>query len=102
MEDATTTKQSHVQALETRLIAVETAKANTQHYEVGTGVVKRMLGPRIKYSCCLYPTGRETLEQAKLNMLDSYIEKAQLKDGQKVLDLGYASREHDHKTVQVG
>ena len=46
------------------------------------------LGPNAKYSCCLYPTGKETLEEAEVLMLESYCEKAHLKDGQDVLDLG--------------
>lgn len=42
----------------------------------------------MKYSCCLYPTGKETLEQAELAMLESYCTKARLEDGMDVLDLG--------------
>ena len=79
----------YVKALRTRPIAIETATANEQHYEVGTGVLKACLGPRMKYSCCLYPTGAETLGQAELAMLDSYVEKAELADGMRILDLGY-------------
>ena len=81
-------KMSYVKALRSRPIAVETAAANAQHYEVGTGVLKACLGPRMKYSCALYPTGKETLGQAELEMLDLYMERAQLKDGMKILDLG--------------
>ena len=46
------------------------------------------MGPNLKYSCCLYPTGKETLEQAELAMLESYCVKARLEDGMDVLDLG--------------
>lgn len=46
------------------------------------------LGPRAKYSSCLYPTGRETLAQAEECMLESYCEKAKLADGVDILDLG--------------
>ncbi|KAL6713088.1 hypothetical protein ACLMJK_009209 [Lecanora helva] len=69
-------------------MAIETAAANTQHYEVGTGVLKACLGPRMKYSSCLYPTGRETLGQAEIEMLELYVDRAQLTDGMKILDLG--------------
>lgn len=55
------TKMKYVDLLRTRPIAVETGKANEQHYEVGTDVLQAMLGPRMKYSACLYPKGRETL-----------------------------------------
>jgi cation-transporting ATPase 13A2 len=70
-------------------ITIETDKANTQHYEVGTGVLKACLGLRVKYSCCLYPHGVETLAQAEVAMLQSYVQKADLRDGQTILDLGY-------------
>ncbi|MCJ1256607.1 hypothetical protein MMC24_004431 [Lignoscripta atroalba] len=88
LEGAYRSKMQYVKALRTRPIAIETATANEQHYEVGTGVLKACLGPRMKYSCCLYPTGAETLGQAELAMLDSYVEKAELADGMRILDLG--------------
>jgi len=78
----------YVQALRARPIAIETAAANEQHYEVGTGVLQACLGPRMKYSCCLYPNGGETLAQAEIEMLQTYVEKAELKDGMSILDLG--------------
>ncbi|KAF7305739.1 S-adenosyl-L-methionine-dependent methyltransferase [Mycena chlorophos] len=56
-------------------IAELTEKANEQHYEVPTKFILTTLGPRPS-------TRREVL------MLESYCEKAQLKDGQDVLDLG--------------
>lgn len=46
------------------------------------------LGKRMKYSCCLYPTGKETLDQAEELMLESYCVKAKLEDGLEILDLG--------------
>ncbi|KAG2016222.1 SAM-dependent methyltransferase [Coprinopsis cinerea AmutBmut pab1-1] len=69
-------------------IAEVPEKANEQHYEVATAFILSTLGPRAKYSCCLYPTGRETLEQAEILMLESYCEKAHLRDGLDILDLG--------------
>ena len=74
--------------LRNRPIAIETDKANTQHYEVSTNVLQACLGPRMKYSCCLYPTGKETLAQAEVAMLELYVERAGLKDGMTILDLG--------------
>ena len=69
-------------------IAVATAAANAQHYEVPAEFFQRHLGPRMKYSCCLYPTGRETLAQAEECMLQLYAERAGLEDGMRILDLG--------------
>ena len=92
LEEAYRTKMKYIKELRGRPIAIETATANTQHYEVGTGVLEACLGPRMKYSCCLYSTGEETLGQAEIEMLDSYVDKAGLANGQQILDLGYANK----------
>ncbi|KAA1474001.1 S-adenosyl-L-methionine-dependent methyltransferase [Dentipellis sp. KUC8613] len=63
-------------------------KANEQHYEVSTEFILSCLGPYAKYSSCLYPTGKESLEEAEVLMMESYCKQAKLKDGQYVLDLG--------------
>ncbi|KAI1645660.1 methyltransferase [Daldinia loculata] len=74
-------KMAFIEALRAGPMAVETGTANAQHYEVGTGVLAAMLDPRMKYSGCLFPEGRETLAQAEAAMLASYVEKAALQDG---------------------
>lgn len=79
---------SYVTALRSRPMAIETSTANAQHYEVSTRLMRASLGPRMKYSCCLYPRGGETLAQAEEAMLDLYVERADLGDGQDILDLG--------------
>lgn len=69
-------------------IAIETGAANEQHYEVPAEFFHRHLGPRLKYSCALYPTGNETLAEAEEHMFRLYAERAQLRDGLRILDLG--------------
>ncbi|MGH8447470.1 MAG: SAM-dependent methyltransferase [Solimonas sp.] len=69
-------------------IAIETGAANAQHYEVPAEFFHRHLGPRLKYSCCLYPRGDETLAEAEEQMLALYAGRADLRDGQAMLDLG--------------
>jgi cyclopropane-fatty-acyl-phospholipid synthase len=71
-----------------RPVAEETRAANEQHYEVPTAFYRFCLGPRLKYSGCLYPTGTESLGQAEEAMLALYVERAQLADGQEILELG--------------
>lgn len=88
LSDGIDTKMAYVKALRSRPIAINTTDANTQHYEVGTGVLAESLGPRMKYSCCLYPKGGETLAQAEIAMLELYVQRAGLKDGMKIFDLG--------------
>ena len=69
-------------------IAIETAAANAQHYELPTRFFQLCLGARLKYSSCYYPTGRETLDEAEEAMLALYGERARLADGQRILELG--------------
>lgn len=69
-------------------IAVETAAANDQHYELPAGLFGVMLGPRRKYSGCYWPQGVATLAQAEEAMLGLTCERAGIEDGMEVLDLG--------------
>lgn len=93
LEEAYRRKMEYVSLLRTRPIAIETAAANERDYEVGMGVLAACLGPRMKYSCCLYPKGGETLALAGIAMLETYVIKTELKDGMSILDLGYDSVE---------
>ncbi|HMB55988.1 MAG TPA: cyclopropane-fatty-acyl-phospholipid synthase family protein [Arenimonas sp.] len=69
-------------------IAIETAAANEQHYEVPTRFFQLCLGERLKYSSCYYPRGDESLDEAENAMLALYGERAELADGQQILELG--------------
>lgn len=77
-----------VSELKTMPIAVQTRSANDQHYEVPTEFYKLVLGPRLKYSCALWLPQTHTLEEAELAMLDLYVKRAEIQDGQTVLELG--------------
>lgn len=81
----------YVANLRSQPIAVKTTAANEQQYEVDTGVFAAFLGPRMKYSCSLFPTGKETLAEAETAMLQEYATKAELQNGMTILDLGYVS-----------
>lgn len=85
-------QRAHLQALIEELrcspIAIETAAANEQHYEVPTRFYQLCLGPRLKYSGALWPAGVTTLAEAEERMLALYAERAQLADGQDILELG--------------
>ena len=69
-------------------IAQHTDAANEQHYELPPRFFELTLGPRRKYSCCLYPTGHETLEEAEILALEATLAHADLHDGQRILELG--------------
>ncbi len=74
-------------------IAIHTAEANAQHYEVPTGFYRQVLGRHLKYSSCLYD-GFEVaqaaagLDAAEARMLALTCERARLADGDRILELG--------------
>jgi len=69
-------------------IAEHTDAANEQHYELPPRFFELSLGARRKYSCCLYPTGTESLDQAEVLALKETMAHADLADGQRILELG--------------
>ena len=69
-------------------IAVVPEKANEQHYEVPPELFWLMLGPRRKYSSCVWPEGAADLAAAEDAALQATCERADLEDGQAILELG--------------
>src|SRR5258708_34638458 len=69
-------------------IALNTAEANAQHYEIPAEFFALVLGPQRKYSSCLYDDGFDTLAAAEERALQISAEHAALADGQRILELG--------------
>lgn len=69
-------------------IAVRPDAANQQHYEVAPDFFGLVLGPRRKYSCCLYRSETDTLGMAEDYALEETAAHAGLADGQDILELG--------------
>lgn len=69
-------------------IALATDAANEQHYEVPPELFETVLGPRLKYSACVWPDGVRTLGEAEEATLALSCERAELADGQRILELG--------------
>jgi cyclopropane-fatty-acyl-phospholipid synthase len=85
-------QQAHLMALIDKLkaspIAVNTTDANQQHYEVPTRFYQYCLGKNLKYSSCYFKPGVTSLDQAEDDMLYLTCDRAGLKNGQHVLELG--------------
>jgi len=62
--------------------------ANRQHYEVPTEFFQLVLGKHLKYSAGLWQPGTATLDEAEAAMLELTCARADLRDGQAVLELG--------------
>ncbi len=69
-------------------LALDTDLANEQHYEVPAEFFRAVLGKHLKYSSCFWERGAAGLDEAEAHMLALYGERAELADGQRVLDLG--------------
>jgi cyclopropane-fatty-acyl-phospholipid synthase len=69
-------------------VALNTVEANKQHYEVPAAFFRAILGPRLKYSCCLFDGQADTLAAAEERALAASCAYADLADGQEILELG--------------
>mgnify|MGYP002623946012 CR=1 FL=1 len=87
-DEASRQAQQFAAGLRQGPLAIATDAANEQHYEVPAGFYQRMLGPRLKYSCCLYDDQQTSLGDAEEAMLKLTCQRADLADGQHVLELG--------------
>ncbi len=69
-------------------IAIKTADANEQHYEVPTAFFRYVLGPRMKYSSGYWPREDTTFAESEEAMLALTCQRAELTDGLEILELG--------------
>lgn len=58
------------------------------HYDLGNDLYRLFLDPSMTYSCALFETGLETLEEAQLSKLRRIAEKARIRPGDHVLEIG--------------
>ena len=68
-------------------VAIETDLANDQHYCLPPGFFELVLGEHLKYSCCHWDKAKN-LSEAEQEMLDITINRAEIQDGMKILELG--------------
>jgi len=69
-------------------IALVPDAANPQHYEMPPAFFQLVLGSHLKYSSAFWSDAVASLDEAELVMLEVVGSRAQLADGQRVLELG--------------
>ena len=69
-------------------IALVPEKANEQHYEVPPEFFEVVLGDNLKYSSGYWPAGVLSLNDSETAMLKLSCDRAEIKDGQHILELG--------------
>lgn len=77
-----------VEDLKASPIAVSTAEANEQHYEMPAEFFTYVMGKHMKYSSGYWKPGVNDIDTSERDMLEITTQRAELKDGQKVLELG--------------
>ncbi|MGE3182048.1 MAG: cyclopropane-fatty-acyl-phospholipid synthase family protein, partial [Phycisphaerae bacterium] len=75
-------------ALRNSPIAIDTSTANTQHYELPTAFFAQVLGKHMKYSGCVWDENVESLDDAEEAALREISARAELSNGQRILELG--------------
>jgi cyclopropane-fatty-acyl-phospholipid synthase len=69
-------------------VALVPELANEQHYEVPAAFFTEVLGENRKYSCCHWSGEVKSLNEAEESALRTTVERAGIRDGMRVLDLG--------------
>ena len=69
-------------------IAVSMDAANDQHYELPATYFQTVLGKHLKYSCGFWEGGQSTLDESETAMLALTCDRAELSEGQQILELG--------------
>jgi cyclopropane-fatty-acyl-phospholipid synthase len=77
-----------IRTLKASPIALDTAAANEQHYELPTEFFQAVLGRHLKYSSCYFDAPTDSLDTAEARMLALTCERARLADGERILELG--------------
>ena len=77
-----------IEELRNSPIALHTDAANDQHYEVPAAFFALVLGSNLKYSSAWFPDPNASLDTAEKAMLELTMKRAELEDGQDILELG--------------
>lgn len=88
IERAAELERAFVTMMDQSPVALVPELANEQHYEVPAEFFSLALGSHRKYSCCHWDEGTHYLDDAEERALQLTCERAEISDGQRILDLG--------------
>jgi cyclopropane-fatty-acyl-phospholipid synthase len=85
------------------------AKAISSHYDVSNRFYRLVLGPSMTYSCAVFASEHDSLEQAQSNKHELICRKLGLRPGMRLLDIGcgwgglvlHAARHHGVSAVGI-
>ncbi len=87
-EERHESQQRFLESMGRSPVAIVPQKANEQHYEIPAKFFELVLGRHRKYSCCYWPEDVRSLDEAEAAMLALTCDRAELADGQSILELG--------------
>jgi cyclopropane-fatty-acyl-phospholipid synthase len=87
-EAASERLEKFVEDMDRSAVALAPEKANEQHYEIPAAFYACALGRHRKYSSCYWPADAVGLDDAETAALAVTCERAGLRDGMQVLELG--------------
>ena len=82
------TKAEFIETMKRSPIFLSEKEANEQHYEVPTAFFQKIMGERMKYSCCFWNPDETDLSRAEEESLKLTCERAKIQDGERILELG--------------
>ena len=99
--------EAFLESLAGEPVAAVPELANAQHYEVPSEFFELVLGGQLKYSSAFWPAGVQSLDAAEETMLALTCGRADLQDGQDILELGcgwgslslYMARRFPHSRI---
>ncbi len=87
-EQARDAESRYRDALRQSPVAVNTDDANKQHYELPPEFFTRVMGKNLKYSSGFWSENCNSLDESEDAALEETCRRAELKDGQRILELG--------------
>jgi cyclopropane-fatty-acyl-phospholipid synthase len=88
LEEKIFKEETYIKGLINSPLAVHTDEANQQHYEVPSDFFFHVLGKNLKYSSCYWDKNTNTLDEAEDAALKTSVERAQIQNGMRILELG--------------
>ena len=81
-------KMALIRAMDKSPIVMPVSKGNEHPFQVPTEFYQKVLGPAMQFSCSHFSEEANTLESAENAMIELISKRADIRDGQRILDLG--------------
>ncbi|KAI3900673.1 hypothetical protein MKW92_022469 [Papaver armeniacum] len=87
-QDQLASEMAFIKSLKEMKMSGELEAVNSELYELPTAAMEATLGSTLKQSACYFREESMTIDEAEIAAYELYCERAQIKDGQTILDIG--------------